>query len=105
MYKRWVSVKNEKNGIEFEYTSNYFKNPARIPRRRLSLTTINNPAAKFNNGITISKSTREHVLYEFGGMPEGWKNTKYVKYKEKGVAFRFDDKDLLVEVEIFGKNN
>lgn len=101
---RRKQVSNASYGIKFAFSSKRFKYPFyRFKKKLTSITLTSNSYASFENGITILKSTKKQVIDEFGQLPEGSENDIYIRYEDQGVAFKFNDDMVLIQVEIFKK--
>jgi hypothetical protein len=99
---RWKEYHNDSLGLTFKFTTKW-KSGERIPlfyKMRLQEVSLTKLAID-KEGITIGKSNRKDVIKSYGQIPVDWKNENYIKYDDKGLAFRFDDSGIISEVTIF----
>lgn len=100
----WKRYSNSDLGLVFEYKSESFEKGKLFPNKKLHLTRIHasKPSICCTIGdICIGKSSYSEVLSKFGEVPTIPKNKKYLRFNEKGIAFRFNDNETLIEIEIF----
>lgn len=96
----WKSYTNKEHTVSVSFESE--PDTATIDKRVLkSIFISNNKAAKLQNGLCIGISTYADVVKMYAPIPKHWVNESYLSFDKKGVSFRFDDENILTEIEVF----
>jgi hypothetical protein len=98
----WKTFYNKDLDLTFEFNSEHFIEGTILPNKKMYLSniTISSKGCSTDN-FCIGLTTYKNVAEKYGPIPKHWKNTKYLKFDKKGIAFRFNNESTLIEIEIF----
>ena len=68
--------------------------------KKLIRITINKPLPSSDN-LKVGQSKKKDVLEVYGPMPDRWQHEGYIYFNELGIAFDFDEQEVITEIEIY----